>query len=110
MFFEDENDIEDSFDEELQILQEDELTRYINSSFRKLTREDIINLQLDVIEKYFPGIKNLSDDELIRQKYFRSLHQFQYHVAVKRMFEITGRGSAIPDIYGWNFVIAGNGI
>ena len=53
MFFDD-DDFEDSSDEQLQLWQEDELTRYIKSFERKLTEEDRIILQLDIIEKYFP--------------------------------------------------------
>ncbi len=103
MYFEEDDDSEDYLDEQFKRWQEDELTRYINSFSRSLTDEERINLELDIIDKYFPGIKNLSDDELVRQKYFSSLHHFQYMVSVKRMFEVTGRGIAIPDKCGWRF-------
>jgi hypothetical protein len=110
MYFEEDDDSEDYFERQSRLWQEDELTRYINSFHRKLTEDERTNLQLDIIDKYFPGIKNLSDDELVRQKYCPSFHHFQYLISIKRMFEITGRGSAIPDSHSWTFVFAGEGI
>lgn len=110
MDFEEDDDFEDYFEEQLKHWQEDELTRYINSFEGGLSDDEMTDLQLDIIEKYFPGIKYLFDDELVRQKYCPSFHHFQYLVAVKRMLEETGRGSAIPDSHSWTFVFAGNGI
>lgn len=46
-----------------------------------------IKEKLDIIERYYPGINALSDYEILKRKFFRSAHSFQFAIALKKKFE-----------------------
>ena len=64
--FEDEDD--DYFERNIKIWNATDLEKYFMISFDDLSEEDKTEIYLYLIDKYYPGSKDLSNDELIRQK------------------------------------------
>jgi len=63
----------------------------------------------DFIDIYYPS--ELSDEEVVREKYYKSKFQYQMAVAKKRFCDSTTRGSyAINEDNHWDFIFFGKGL
>jgi len=99
----DEDEEEDLIERKIKIWSSTDLEKYFMNSGDDLSEEERSELDLYLIEKYYPGSSNLSDDELLREKYYGSKHYFQYAVSIKRMVEASGRGCIFADRAGWRY-------
>lgn len=84
-----------------------DLDKYFMLSNLNLTEEEKMEVDLYLIEKYYPGTANLRDDELAVEKLFSSKHSFQYLVSVKRMIELSAEGIVIKNSDWWRFGFGG---
>lgn len=100
---EDDFDEEDEFHNNLLKWNQTAFEKFINSFDSNISEYEKQQSYLDIIEEYYPGSNNLTDNELLRRKYYPGEHSFQLAVSVKRMLEQTGKGTAIEDEHGWRF-------
>lgn len=104
--FDDEDD--DYFERRLKIWAATDLEKYFMITQANLSEEERTEIDLYIIEKYYPGSSNLSDDELLREKYYDSKHCFQYIVSIKRLVEASGQGCIFADRAGWRYGFGGS--
>lgn len=98
-----EDEYSDAIERNIKIWSATDLDKYLMTTFNGLPEEIIAEIELYLMDKYYSGSKNLSDDELIRQKNYSSLHVFQYTVSIKRLIENSGKGCVITYPDGWRF-------
>lgn len=101
--FEEEEEEEDLIDRNVKIWSATDVEKCFKITLTDLSKKERMEIDLYLIDKYYPGSNNLSDDELVRQKYYPSLHTFQYAVSIKRMVEASGEGSVIAHPDGWMY-------
>jgi len=98
---------EDFFERNIKVWNLTDLEKYFMITRSELSEEERTEIDLYLIDKYFPGSSNLSDDELLREKYYDSKHCFQYVVSIKRLVEASGQGSVYADRAGWRYGFGG---
>jgi hypothetical protein len=103
-----EDDEEDLIDKYIKIWSSTDLEKYFMITRDDLSEEERTEIDLYFIEKYYPGNSNLTDDELLREKYYESKHCFQYVVSIKRLIEASGKGCVFADQAGWHYGFGGN--
>lgn len=91
-------------------INEEQMTALILAMMEEKMNDPVNGIigELKIIEKYYPGEANLTDDELVRRKYYHSLHSFHYEVSMKRMIETEGRGIVREHKKGWTFMLSGS--
>lgn len=99
----DDFDEEDEFHNNLMKWNRTAFEKFINSFHMNVDKYEAMQLDLDIIEEYYPGSKSLTDNELLKRKYYPGEHSFQLAVAIKRMLEETGKGVVIDGDDGWHF-------
>lgn len=57
-----------------------------------LPLDKLIARRHELIDDFYPGRDNLYDDELLREKYYKSLFLFQQAIATKRFIEYSSLG------------------
>jgi len=63
----------------------------------------------ELIEDFYPGREKITDDELLREKYYKSLFSFQQAIATKRFIEYSKVGMISGD-HTYEFNYFGKGI
>jgi len=74
-----------------------------------LPLDEHIKRQDELLEDFYPGREKLTDDELLREKYYKSLHTFQQAIAQKRFIEFSKAGM-ISGETSYEFNYFGKGI
>lgn len=62
-----------------------------------LPLDEHIKRQGELIEDFYPGRNEITDDELLREKYYKSYWNYQTAVATKRFIEYLGIGMVTGD-------------
>ncbi len=107
--FVDEDDEDESLiDKYVSFWSATDVDKYLMLFERNFSEAERLEIDLYFIDKYFPGTENLSDDELVREKYYSSKHSFQYAVSIKRMVEQSGQGCVFADRAGWRYGFGGS--
>ena len=106
-FNREEDEEDDLLERYIKIWSSTDLEKYFMITHAELSDEERMDIDLYLIDKYYPGHSNLSDDELLREKYYDSKHCFQYAVSIKRMVEASGQGCVFADRAGWHYGFGG---
>ena len=81
----------------------DDLGMFLNTIFGDQSLDEKRQIESELIDIYWPGRENLSDEEMMKEKYYDSQHLFQFVISLKRYVETTGDGWCEPFEHGWSF-------